>query len=575
MKLPLQWRSFLALAALLVALLLVINLALYWFLPPYLRERIAADLQRSAFLARAALVNIPPEQLNAAAHRLQDETHLRVTVIARDGVVRAESGKAPQELSQIENHRLRPEVQDALERGVGRAIRRSDTVDVELMYVAVTDPATAEALVYRVALPLHEVRATIGHVSRTVAAASLVVVLLSIPIVYWLTHRLAQPIAQMSRVAGRVASGDFSGRAPVHLTGELGDLAAALNNMSAQLAARLRELGEEKAGLAATLAGMAEGVLVVDGAGKIKLMNATLRDQFQLADEAIGKTPLEALRHVGLDDLLAHPGARELTFHAPTERTFAVTAAALTGTAGEVVVFHDITRLKQLENLRKEFVANVSHELRTPVSVIRGYVETLLEEPAPDAATARQFLATIQKHSRQLEALIEDLLNISALESQQARVEFGPVAVGDVAAAAVEELAAQARAKNIVVSLQFPDDLPFARADRQRLRQVFVNLLGNAIQYTQAGGRVSVNAAPSPHGLEIWVADNGPGIAAEHLPRIFERFYRVDKARSRDLGGTGLGLSIVKHIVQAHGGKVWAESTVGQGSRFCFTLPLP
>jgi two-component system phosphate regulon sensor histidine kinase PhoR len=267
-------------------------------------------------------------------------------------------------------------------------------------------------------------------------------------------------------------------------------------------------------------------------------------------------------------------GTRELSFVAPADRTFVVNAAALRNHGGTVVVFHDITRLKQLENLRKEFVANVSHELRTPVSVIRGYIETLLEKPAPDAATARQFQETIQKHARQLEALIEDLLNISALESHQARLEFEPVALAEVAAAATEQLRRQARDKNIAIAVDLPTTLPSVRCDRQRLQQVFVNLLDNAIKYTQAGGRVGVSAQVAGTELEVSVADNGPGIAAEHLPRIFERFYRVDKARSRELGGTGLGLSIVKHIVLAHGGRVWVDSTVGHGSRFYFTLPV-
>jgi len=569
-KLTLQLRSFLALAGLLVALLLAINLALGLFLPPYLRSRIESDLERQTLLARAALAAVPPDQLNAIAARLHSETGLRVTVIAPDGKVIAESDKKPDELAAIENHLYRHEIQDALRNGAGHARRHSDTIGVDLAYCAVRAP---QGFV-RLALPLHEIAATTGHVQRTVAVASLVVGLLAIPSTYWLTRRIVRPISEMREIAGHVARGDFARQAPEHLSGELGELAGALNDMSRQLETRLRELSEEKASLAAVLAGMTEGVLVTDAAGRIRLINRALREQFQLGDESLGKTALEVFRNVELEQLIAAPGARELTFLTPTERTFAVNAADLRNKTGTVVVFHDITRLKQLENVRKEFVANVSHELRTPLSLIKGCIETLLDDPPPDAASAHGFLQTIQRHSRRLELLVEDLLNISALESQRAQLNFAPVALRELAAAVADELAPQARDKNIAVAVEMPPDLSAARADAERLRQVFVNLLDNALKYTPPGGHVAVTARAGAGEIECCIADDGPGIAPEHLPRIFERFYRVDKARSRELGGTGLGLSIVKHIVQSHGGRVWAESRVGEGSRFCFTLPI-
>jgi two-component system phosphate regulon sensor histidine kinase PhoR len=399
--------------------------------------------------------------------------------------------------------------------------------------------------------------------------ASFVVVALALPVVFWLSRRFTQPVEGMRAMATRVAAGDFSRRAPEQGGTELRELGAAMNDMSSQLEARLRELASEKAELTAILSSMTEGVLVVDSAGKIRLANQTLRRQFQLNDEALGKTVLEAFRNVGLAELLATPSARELTFLQPDEHVYAVTAAALSGGTGAVAVFHDITRLKQLENIRKEFVANVSHELRTPLSIIKGYVETLLDEQTPDAATSQQFLDTIQRHTHRLEALIDDLLSISELESQQARLALAPVSLRTVATSVVEELRQRARDKSITVEL--PETL--VRADADRLRQVFLNLLDNAIKYTQKGCLIRITAQPRNGEIEVCVANNGPGIAPEHLPRIFERFYRVDKARSRELGGTGLGLSIVKHIVQAHGGRVWAESDLEKGSRFFFTLP--
>jgi two-component system phosphate regulon sensor histidine kinase PhoR len=370
-------------------------------------------------------------------------------------------------------------------------------------------------------------------VQRTVAVASLVVALLALPLVFVLARRISQPIDEMRQMATRVAKGDFAVRAPETEGGaELMELGQALNEMSAQLAARLRELAEEKAELSATLANMMDGVLVVDGAGKIRLVNRALRQQFQVGEEVIGKTVLEAFRHVGLEKLVADRAAGELTF-LRDEHTFAVAATALDSGVGAVVVFHDITRLRQLETVRKEFVANVSHELRTPLSIIKGYVETLLEEQP-----SQPFLETIQKHARRLEALIDDLLSISELESQHARLSFAPVLLRS---GIVEELLQRAADKKIAVQIQLPELR--VRADEERLRQVFTNLLDNAIKYTQPGGHIVVSARSVNGDVEVCVADDGPGIAPEHLPRIFERFYRADKARSRELGGTGLGLS--------------------------------
>ena len=457
------------------------------------------------------------------------------------------------------------------ESGIGSVIRPSDTVHRDLLYVALRD---TPARIVRVAMSLQEVDDTIRHIRRVVAGASAIVGLIALPLIFWLALRTSMPIDTMRRMATRVAAGDFTGRAPDHEAGEVGELAGALNQMSSQLEARLRELTSEKAHLAGILAGMTEGVLVVDAAGKLRLLNAALRQAFNLTNEALGKTVLEVFRDAGLAELIAAaPAARELTFLQPADHVFTVQAGRLTGATGVVVVFHDITRLKQLENIRKDFVANVSHELRTPLAVIKGYVETLLDEEPPAADTGKKFLETIQRHTRRLEVLIDDLLSISALESQQARLDLAPVSVLAAAAAAVEELTPRARAKNVTVTVELPADLPAARADAQRLHQVFVNLLDNAIKYTPAGGCVRVSAVAKAGNVEVCVTDNGPGIAAEHLPRIFERFYRVDKARSRELGGTGLGLAIVKHIIQAHGGKAWVESELEKGSRFYFTVP--
>jgi two-component system phosphate regulon sensor histidine kinase PhoR len=588
-KLTLPSKWFLGLAILLTDLLVVVYLAIRLTLPPYLVRQIEGDLRRDAvvvrevFESRIRTGHPDAAEINRLSHDLAKKTGLRITVIGPGGTVIGESEKPESELKNIENHLQRPEVQQALREDIGSAMRHSDTIGVDLLYVAV--PVRNDNLVgiVRVAMPLVEIRHTTTRVLHTVAVASVLVGLATAPILYWLSRRVTRPILQMREVAGRVARGDFTEKAPARVSGELGELATALNDMSSQLAARIRELSEEKADLSAILAGMTEGVLVVRPDGRIRLTNQALRSPFAINEDAVGKTVLEAFRNVPLQELVSEViqkgdvAARELTFLTPNERTYELSATRLQGgqgvLTGVIVVFHDITRMRQFENTRKEFVANVSHELRTPLSIIKGYVETLLDEQPPDEQTARQFLQTVQRHSHRLEALIADLLSISALESQQARLNFESVSMRAAAQSVVDELARQASERFVAVSLEIPEQLPAVRADAQRLHQVLFNLLDNAIKYTPSGGHVTIRAEEKDGFIETTVADDGPGIAPEHLPHVFERFYRVDKARSRELGGTGLGLSIVKHIVQSHAGRAWAESQIEKGSTFYFTLP--
>ena len=570
-------------------LLLVVYLAIRLTLPPYLVRQIDVDLRRDAVVVREVFESQlktghrDAAEINRLSHDLAKKTGLRITVIGPGGTVIGESDKPESDLKNIENHLQRPEVQQALREDIGSATRHSDTIGVDLLYVAV--PVRDDKLVgiVRVAMPLVAIQRTTARVLHTVAVASVLVGLATAPILYWLSRRVTRPILQMREVAGRVARGDFTEKAPARVSGELGDLATALNDMSSQLAAHIRELSEEKADLSAILAGMTEGVLVVRPDGRVRLTNEALRTPFAINEESVGKTVLEAFRNVSLQELVSEViqerdmAARELTFLTPNERAYELSATRLQDRQGRltgvIVVFHDITRMRQFENTRKEFVANVSHELRTPLSIIKGYVETLLDEQPPDEQTARQFLQTVQRHSHRLEALIADLLSISALESQQARLNFEPVAMCAAAQSVVDELARQALERSVAVSVEISELLPAVRADARRLHQVLFNLLDNAIKYTPSGGHVTIRADEKDGLIETTVADDGPGIGPEHLPHVFERFYRVDKARSRELGGTGLGLSIVKHIVQSHTGRVWAESQLEKGSTFYFTLP--
>ena len=328
---------------------------------------------------------------------------------------------------------------------------------------------------------------------------------------------------------------------------------------------------------------MAEGVLVLDSSGRIDLINQSLRRLFALTTEVRGQTILEAFRLQELaalvEKLQREQLVRGLELELPgmEERWLEVSAAAVLDRErvqhGAILVFHDLTRLKQLENTRQEFVANVSHELRTPLSLIKGFVETLLEGAKDEPELATRFLQTIEKHTDRLTYLIEDLLTISRLESGQLVMNLQEVDLVEEVARVVDDLQARASSKKTTLQNLLPQGLA-ARADADRLQQVLFNLVENAIKYGKNEGRVSIGGRKlAENRVELWVQDDGPGIPAEARERVFERFYRVDRARSRETGGTGLGLAIVKHIVQAHGGDVWVKSNVGSGSTFFFTLP--
>ncbi len=327
---------------------------------------------------------------------------------------------------------------------------------------------------------------------------------------------------------------------------------------------------------------MLEGLLLLDRSRKIYLVNRAFKNLFGLKTELRGKTIVEALRLHELDELVQRVEAEqqvldyEIKLPDLNERWLQVNAAVITNAAGErdgtILVFRDLTRLKQLERTREEFVANVSHELRTPLSLIKGYVETLLDGARDNPEVAERFLKIIERNAQRLDLLIQDLLTISALESEKIKLNLQPVELRTLAEKVLTDLHAKAENKNVELFNDVPELT--ASGDVNRLDQVLANLVDNAIKYGRAEGSVRVGGEKLDDGrLEIFVRDDGPGIPAESLDRVFERFYRVDKARSRDQGGTGLGLSIVKHIVQAHGGEVRVESELGKGATFFFTLP--
>ena len=530
--------------------------------------------------------NTPSAQAQTRAGKYRSLLGARVTIIAASGTVLADSDRDLAGVGQMENHAGRPEVKVALSGGIGSDRRRSETVNVELLYVAAPlRDATGIRGVLRLAVPVTEVARTIASVRRTVLAGAGLALAVALAVGIFISRRVTRPVAEMRAAAHRMAEGDFSQRAPAAGRDEIAQLGRALNRMALSLNEKIEDLRREHATVEAILGSMVEGVIALDSRGRILLMNPGARAIFGLRREGVeGRPILEVVRHKEFFDLVetcraCNPGERcrrEVELGPPIGRVLEAHATPVVfdpGGTGSLLVLHDITELRRLEQVRKEFVANVSHELRTPLTSIRGYLETLRDDPAIDAATRRRFIAVTQTHAQRLGRLVDDLLQLSDIETGKMILKPVPIRLHQVAQDMIAILESQATQKKLVLLNQVPPDLT-VRADRDRLVQILVNLADNAIKYTPEGGRVTLGAAPAASGMvELWVMDTGIGIPSTDLPRITERFYRVDKARSRELGGTGLGLAIVKHLVQAHGADLRIESEVGKGTTIYLTFP--
>jgi two-component system phosphate regulon sensor histidine kinase PhoR len=397
-----------------------------------------------------------------------------------------------------------------------------------------------------------------------------------------LSRSVLHPIREMRRMASAIAAGDLGYRLPLRFGEELGEIAAALQRMNEQLRDRAELATREKERLQAVLDGMVEGVLVVDPDGRILLANQHLQQFFGVTTELRGRSALEAIRHPELAAVLAaagrtdQPVAEVIEVSHPVYRTLRVHAVRFpppqAARAGTVAVLHDVTELTQLEKMRRDFVANASHELRTPLAAIRGFAETLLGNPALAESDRRSYLEVIDRHSRRLTAIVGDLLDLSKIESREVSFELAPVDLAKLAETLLRDWRPRFEEKQLSVSLA-SERSGSAWADPQACDQILSNLLDNAIKYSEPGGSITVRVGGDDRRVRVDVSDTGVGIPERDLGRIFERFYRVDKARSRSQGGTGLGLAIVKHLVQSMGGEIRVESQLGRGSTFSFTLP--
>ncbi|MBN1105545.1 MAG: PAS domain-containing protein [Deltaproteobacteria bacterium] len=552
-----------------------------------LLKQVEADLEAKVLLVKRQFL----ERLNPA-----DETSIdrlckslgsygstRFTVILPSGRVAGDSDEDP---GRMDNHLDRPEVRSAIAGQLGVSTRYSATIGKQMMYVAL--PAldqTALLGVIRSAIPVNPVFEALTTIQLRIAVGGLIIAGFAALLSLLVSHRIRRPIQEMKAGAQAFARGDFEHRLPVPALEEMATLADALNRMAGELRERIHTIAEQRNELRAVLSSMVEGVFGVDPDERIVNMNdAASRILGCDRSRVKGQSIQEAVRNPGLQKLIRtalsreEPVEEDILFYGEEEQILNAHGTpmrdAAGGRSGVLIVLHDMTRLRRLENIRRDFVANVSHEIKTPITAIKGFVETLLDGALKTPKDAERFLGIIQKHVDRLEAIVEDLLSLSRIEKEGESEEIALQEAGmrEVLAGAIQACQPKAAAKGIDVQLVCPEDLS-ARINPALIEQAVVNLLDNAVTCSEAGSKVGVEALEQGDEICICVRDEGCGIEKAHLDRLFERFYRVDKARSRNLGGTGLGLAIVKHIMEAHGGRTTVESEPGRGSTFTLHLP--
>ncbi len=579
-----------------LAVIAILFASLYYTSSTALRESYIQSLsarmeQEAHLLGRVVPFDVVGEALDNVCRQLAGELGSRITVIARDGSVLGDSSEAS---AKMENHAGRPEVVEALRHGSGTALRYSTTVHYEMLYRAFYQAGTGKERIVRVATPLKDVEGVILAWRRTLVAGLGLASAAGLILAWLFSQYLSRRFRRLVQFSTQVARGSYPQNFFPNRGGdEISLLEQHLNEMSTRIRHNLRQIIDEKEKADSILRCMIEGVLVLDPKGQVLVINDRAKAMFYVPEQQDihGASVLEISRHPEIHkileevltfDFVSQKYSKEVELD--NERWFRVNAVSLKdnrgrSSLGSILVFHDITDIKRFETMRSDFVANVSHELRTPLTAIRGYVETLLHTPPANPGDSRQFLAIIDRHAERLSRLTEDLLTLSDLESGKIQLALQPIDAGQLIQRVLEVFWDQAKRKKIRLTSNVAPDLPKLIGDLDRLQQLFINLVDNAIKYAPAGGQVTLTAVHplqngGPSHLEIAVSDTGPGIPEKDLPRLTERFYRVDKARSRDLGGTGLGLAIVKHIAQAHKAELKFESELNKGTTVHVRLPM-
>lgn len=547
--------------------------------------------QEAHLLGRVLPFGVEGGELDTICRQLAGELGSRITVIALDGRVLGDSAEAS---VKMENHRGRPEIIDAIKSGTGSAQRYSTTVGYDMLYRAFYQRDEKQERIVRVAMPLKDFDGVLRGMRRSLIAGLVFASVAGLLLAWWFSMYLSERVQRLVEFSGKLAVGDFpQDFFPGHERDEIGLLERHLNDMSHRIHDNLVEITGEKEKADSILRCMIEGVVVLDPKGNVLVINERAIEMFHVpaGRNVQGASVLELSRHPDIRAILNE--VLKFDFTSNTYRKeieledgtwFIVNAAplrtALRMTLGSILVFHDVSEIKRLETVRTDFVANVSHELRTPLTAIQGYVETLIHNPPAETEVQHQFLEIIERHAERLGRLTEDLLTLSDLESGKVQLSPRRIDTRALISQVLEIFWERAAKHGVSLSQDIAENCGQINGDPDRLQQLLINLVDNAVKYTPSGGKVTIaaseiqSATDAPRQIQVSVADTGAGIPEKDLPRLTERFYRVDKARSRDLGGTGLGLAIVKHIVQAHGGELKIASEINKGTTVTVRLPI-
>lgn len=574
-----RWRIALAFAALIAACVGGLSAYLSWFFRDNYVDNLRTQLTDQARLVGDAgevyFVGGQAGEVDTLAKRLGGQIDARVTIIGIDGTVLGDSEEDP---ALMENHGGRPEVVEAIAGGTGDDIRRSETLYRDMMYVAAAIAPQGETVgVARVALPLTEINGAMGHVNVVIAVGAVIAAVLGILLALLITRMIVEPIKGLTFVTREMAEGRLDQEIHAVSRDEVGDLSRAFNRMASRLKEAMGQVTAERDRMGIVLASMGDAIFVLDGEGRVTMTNRAAEKVLQVPRAAaIGRHLIEAVRDHEIDALvqrcLAGGGQQSGLVNMRSGKVLlGIIATPFQEQAGCLVLVQDLTEVRKQETVRRDFMANLSHELRTPVASIKALSETLRDGAVRDTAVAGDFLDKINLEADRLAQMVQEMGDLSRIESGEAPLQRSPVNMAGVAARVVDRLRPQADRAGLQMGVDVNPGLPAVSADAARIEQVLVNLVHNAIKFTPPGGKVDITARTEGDRLVVSVSDTGVGIPEDDLPRVFERFYKADKARAG--GGTGLGLAIARHVVEAHGGRIWVESVEGEGATFSFSLP--
>jgi len=582
------WKQFVSSFLIIVLVLSIFTFLIIGELNKYdkslTKERLLTAANLSTELLVPNLDKPSTDKIQPLVARLGGKTGVRITVIDQDGLVLGDSQKNPREM---ENHSERPEIKQAFLEGFGQSTRYSSTLQKEMFYVAVpyNNVNGRPSTVIRTSLPLSIVQQTLVPLESKVIYMGIGLTILALLLSLAVSKTTTKSLTGIINISEELAKGNLNVEIPVSESkGEIPKITKALGHMTQKLNEVFKQLSHEKNQLEAVLSAMSEGVMVVSSTGEIVIVNDALKEMFNLIDDPVNKAYWEVFRNRDVVNIIEgvlgnwEPDSREIFNLYPEERYYLSSVIPLYSPEKElIVVMFDITEFKRLENIKADFIANVSHELRTPLTAIKGYTETLEEDAFENPEDQKHFLRIIKRHTDRLINIVSDLLVLSEVEGRDALSEenqsddFEDINVNEVIKSSLEAL--KSKAKGLKVSFNKSEPVHLITGNRFLLEQMFINLIDNAVKYNTDSGEIDIRVTPRSNDLRIEISDTGIGIPKDSLPRIFERFYRVDKTRSRKMGGTGLGLSIVKHIVIIHGGKIDVQSEEGKGSTFIITLP--